>query len=491
MTRGEKAPARLGGLCLAVALAGSCLLLPPAGASAEAAIRPLETGVSYVYDDEPAAFEHVKRAGARLALTPLRWARIAPKSEPASWDPTNPSDPNYDWEPFDLWVIHAVQAGLTPVLQVRGAPLWAQRCPEATETDAPCKPDPAALAAFTTAAVRRYSGHFGGLPRVRYWQGLNEPNLSLFFNPQFEGGKPVSATLYRQLINAFYFAVKGVDRSDVVIAAGLGPIAVRGFTIGPMSFTRQLLCMAGRRHPHPIPGNCGGGVHFDIFDMHPYTTGAPFHQGGVDDVELGDLPKLQALLSAADRAGRIKGRYRHTPLWVTEFGWDSNPPDPGGLPMKIETRWTAEALYTAWRAGVDDFFWYSLRDFPPEPNRPFSETLQTGLYFRGASVAEDQPKELMYAYRFPFVAYPQRRGLFFWGRTPSSSPGRVAIQLRERGRWRRVLVTHADRHGMFRGVAPTRYGHRKHGSARSVYRGEASMPFSMRPVPDFYQPPFG
>ncbi len=482
---------RLGGPCLAVALVGSCLLLPVGGASAEAAMRPLKTGVSYVYDNEPVAFEHVKRTGARLVLTPLRWGDIAPKREPAVWDPTNPSDPNYDWEPFDLWVTHAVQAGLTPILQVRGAPLWAQRCEGATEIDAPCKPDSAALAAFATAAARRYSGRFGGLPRVRYWQGLNEPNLSLFFDPQFEGSTPVSPTLYRQLINTFYFAVKGVDRSNVVIAAGLGPIAVRDLTIGPMRFARLLLCMSGRRHPHPTGGDCGGGVHFDIFDIHPYTTGGPTHEGGPDDVELGDLPKLQRLLSAADRAGRIKGRFRHTPLWVTEFGWDSNPPDPGGLPMTIETRWTAEALYTAWRAGVDNFFWFSLRDFPPEPSLPFSETLQTGLYFRGGTVSGDQPKELMYAFRFPFVAYPQRRGLFFWGRTPNSAPGKIVIQLRGGGHWRRALVTHADRHGMFSGVAPTRYGRHRRGFARAVYRGEASIPFSMRPVPDFYQPPFG
>jgi hypothetical protein len=488
----EKVWVRLGGLCLAVALAVAWLPLPDGGASAEAAMRPLKTGVSYVYDNEPVAFEHVKRAGAQLALSPLRWNWVAPKSEPASWDPTSPSDPNYDWEPFDLWVTHAIQAGLTPVLQLRGAPLWAQRCAAgATDPDAPCKPDPAALAAFATAAARRYSGHFGGLPRVRYWQGLDEPNLSLFFNPQFEGGTPVSPTLYRRLINAFYFAVKGVDRSNVVIAAGLGPIAVPGYTIGPMLFTRLLLCMVGDRRPRPAPGNCGGGVHFDIFDIHPYTTGGPTHEGGVNDVELGDLPKLQALLSAADRAGRIKGRFRHTPLWITEFSWDSNPPDPGGLPMAIETRWTAEALYRAWTAGVGNFFWFSLRDFPPEPSRPFSETLQSGLYFRGATLEQDQPKELMYAFRFPFVAYPQKRGLFFWGRTPSSGPGRVAIQLLGRGRWRRVLVTHADRHGMFTGVAPTRYGRHRRGSARAVYRGEAAVPFSMRPVPDFYQPPFG
>src|SRR5665811_1828269 len=83
-----------------------------------------------------------------------------------------------------------------------------------------------------------------------------EPNLSLYFNPQFRHGRPVSPTLYRRLINAFYAAVKSVSRSNLVLMAGLGPIAVPGLTIGPMRFTRELLCMRGRRNPHPLRGNC-------------------------------------------------------------------------------------------------------------------------------------------------------------------------------------------------------------------------------------------
>jgi hypothetical protein len=477
------------------AIAAGVLLTGPAAsasasASATAAVRPLRTGVSYVYDAEPTAFENVKRAGAQLAMTPLRWGQIAPAREPAAWQPTDPADPNYDWEPFDRWVRNAVAAGLTPVLQVRSTPRWAQRCVGETVTDPPCDPDPADLAAFTTAAAQRYSGRFAGLPRVQYWQGLNEPNLSLFFNPQYDGDNPVSPFLYRALINSFYAAVKAVDPSNLVIAAGLGPIAVPKYTIGPMRFARLLLCMHGHNHPRPTSGDCEGGVHFDIFDMHPYTTGGPTHEGGINDVELGDLAKLKTLLEAADRAGRIKGAFEHTPLWILELSWDSNPPDPGGLPMKIETRWAAEALYRAWSVGIDTFFWFSLRDSPPEP-RPFSETLQSGLYFRGATIEQDQPKEVLYAYRFPFVAYPRAKGLYFWGRTPSSTRGRVAIQLLRKGHWRTAFVARADEAGIFTGLAPRLYGRNKRGAARAVYQGQISIPFSMRPVPDFRHPPFG
>lgn len=480
-----RAAALIGALALATAL------LTTAAAPAGAAVRPLNTGVSYVYENELAAFENVRKAGARLTLTPLRWHRIAPKKEPGSWDPTNPADPHYEWEEWDIWVRNAVQAGVEPVLQVRNPPLWAQRCPGSP--DAPCDTDPAKLAAFTTAAARRYSGFFGGLPRVRYWQGLNEPNLSLFFMPQFDSsGRAVSAELYRTLINTFYAAIKAVDPSNLVLAAGLGPIAVPKFTIGPLQFTRELLCMKGRNRFRPLPGDCGGGVSFDIFDIHPYTTGGPTHEGGRNDVQLGDLDELRALLDAADRAGRIKNGFSRTPLWVTELAWDSKPPDPGGLAMPILNRWTAEALFRSWRIGVDTFFWYSLRDSAQEPGVPSYETPQAGLYFRGPSIAADQPKEVLFAFRFPFVAYPRKRGLFFWGRTPNARGGRVVIQVRKPGDgWRRVLVTRADSVGIFKGVAPTGYGRNRKGFARAHYAKGTSLPFSMRPVPDFRHPPFG
>ena len=485
--RGRTVLAARASLLLALATLGLLFL---GAAPASAGVRALHTGVSYVYDNDAASFENAKNVGASIVQTPLRWASVAPNQQPPGWNPADPADPNYDWEFIDQWVSRAVAAGLTPVLQVRGAPLWAQRC-HTGETDVPCNPDPAALAAFSTAAARRYSGSFGGLPRVRYWQGLNEPNLSLFFAPQYEGDRPVSPQLYRALINSFYAAIKAVDPSNLVIAAGLGPIAVPKYTIGPMRFARLLLCMKGHAHPRPTKGDCEGGVHFDIFDMHPYTTGGPTHEGGINDVELGDLAKLKTLLDAADRAGRIKGAFKHTPLWVIELSWDSKPPDPNGLPMKILSRWTAEALFRSWKVGVEYFFWYSLRDPEPEPQLPFSQTDQSGLYFRGPSVAQDQPKEFASSFRFPFVAYPRKRGLYFWGRTPSSSPGRVVVQVLKRGHWRKAAVARANAGGIFQGLSRRRYGRNKQGAARVVYKGQASPAFSMRPIPDFSHPPFG
>jgi hypothetical protein len=475
-------------------LALACFLLLAAAAPAAAGPPALVTSVTGFDDYHPAAFQETRATGATQVELRVPWGEIAPAVQPAAWQPEDPADPHYDWSYMDKGVTSAVAAGLTPVLQVDGAPHWAQRCKAPAEASAGdlCNPDPAQLAVFARAAARRYSGGFAGLPKVIFWQALNEPNLSLFFYPQYVDGKPTSPELYRALINAFYAAIKSVDPANLVIAGGLGPIAVPQYTIGPMAFARQLLCMKGRDKPSPIKGtDCGGGVNFDIFDIHPYTTGGPMHEGGKDDVQMGDLHKLTKLLRAADRAGRINGVFSRTPLWINEFSWDSNPPDPGGLPMKIETRWVAEALYFAWRAGVDHFSWYSLRDQQMSPGDTFPNTLQSGLYFRGPEIGQDQPKEFMYAFRFPFVAYPTKKGVSVWGRTPASTGGKVTIQLLRKGHWRNAVTVDANPYGIFTGIAPGRYGLNKKGAARALFAGESAMPFSMRPVRDFKQPPFG
>ncbi len=471
----------------------ACLLVAAGAAPASAAAPALVTGITGFDDYDPAAFREARATGASQVELRIPWVDIAPPQQPASWQPEDPADPHYDWSYLDKGVTNAVAAGLTPVLQVDGAPQWAQRCKAPAEGAAGdlCNPDPAALAVFAKAAARRYSGQFAGLPKVIFWQALNEPNLSLFFYPQYVDGKPTSPELYRALINSFYAAVKSVDPANIVIAGGLGPIAVPQYTIGPMAFARQLLCMKGREKPRPLKGDCGGGVSFDIFDIHPYTTGAPIHEGGKDDVQLGDLAKLTTLLRAADRAGRINGIYKRTPLWINEFSWDSNPPDPGGLQMKIATRWVAEALFVAWREGISHFSWYSLRDQHLNPDSTYASTLQSGLYFRGHEIGHDQPKELMYAFRFPFVAYPTGKGVSIWGRTPSSSGGKVTIQLLRKGHWRNALTVSANPRGIFTGIVPGRYGQNKKGAARALFNGESAMPFAMKPTRDFKQPPFG
>ncbi len=456
--------------------------------------RPLVTGISDTstgYTADPLFYNRIDNAGAHFVRIAGRWDLIAPPAAPVSWNPENPADPHYDWSALDASVTQATRSGLTPLVGLDGAPAWAQRCQSLpVGSYAPCDPDPSRFAEFAKAAARRYSGKFQGLPRVRYWQALNEPNLNLYFNPQFADNKPVSPQLYRNLINAFSPAVKSVSRSNVVVAAGLAPLGGGRAAVSPLRFAQLLLCMKGRQRPHPTRRGCH--ADFDVFDIHPYTTGGPTHKSvNPDDVQLGDLPELKRLLTAADRAGRIHGRYRHTPLWATEFSWDSNPPDPGGLKMTILARWAAEAIYRSWDAGVSHFFWWDLRD-EPTGGLGYPNTVQSGLYFRGDTLAADRPKlTLLRAFRFPFVALRRGNGFFFWGRTPTSRGGAVRIEIRTKGGWHKVFTANANRSGIFSGVVSRRQGFDRRSVIGARYRGRAAVPFSLKYVKDFYQPPFG
>ena len=237
---GARAPRRPSRACSRSAGAGPWAPRPRPPPAA----RALDTGVSNVYSNETAGLRTTSaRTGSTMALSPLRWDGSRRPKQPAIWNPEDPADPHYDWSFFDNWVGNAVAAGpdAGPPDPRRAA---AGRSAARPSGEAICDPDPAALAAFTRAAVRRYSGSFGNLPRVRYWQALNEPNLSLFFEPQYEGDKLVSPDLYRTLLNTFTARSSRWTPSEHRDPGGLGPIAVKGYTIGPITFLKKLLCMA-------------------------------------------------------------------------------------------------------------------------------------------------------------------------------------------------------------------------------------------------------
>src|SRR6478736_3068675 len=169
---------------LAAALA-MLALLACAGGATRAQGRPLPTGIADPVSTDtgdPVVFSRVRQTGSRFVRLTALWHTIAPAAKPVLWNPANPLDPSYRWSQLDGAVRAAVQAGLTPLIQVYGAPSWANRCHIQNETDAPCNPDPKAFGDFARALARRYGGYVPSLPRVRYFQAENEPNLFLFFN---------------------------------------------------------------------------------------------------------------------------------------------------------------------------------------------------------------------------------------------------------------------------------------------------------------------
>ncbi|MBA3365909.1 MAG: hypothetical protein H0U03_09020 [Actinobacteria bacterium] len=425
-------------------------------ATTTAAARPIQTAVAgeraFTGTEAGLAFARVRAAGATAVRLGLLWKEVAKRS-PAS--ATNPADPAYQWASFDRQVRLAVMHGLRPIVQIVDAPAWAQGKPSGSVRPDPVdarfrgsfRPSPVAFGRFARAAATRYSGGTAGLPRVRHWQAWNEPNVSGSLMPQFIGKRTASPSWYRTMLNEFAVNVHAVRRDNLVIAGGLSPFTVKNaFTIaiGPLRFMREVLCLSGGKTPK---ATCNQRARFDIWAHHPYTSGGPTrHAYGADDVSLGDLPEMQRLLQTGVRRGKVLSR-RQVGFWITEFSWDTKPPDPHAraVPIKLHARWVSEALYRVWKAGVSLVAWFQLRDdaYP-------QECCQSGLYFRrGSSLRTDQPKPAFQAFRFPFVAYRERAGVYVWGRTSTSRAAQVVVEQTSGKAWKRVGTLRANAHGVF------------------------------------------
>jgi hypothetical protein len=387
--------------------------------------------------DRVTAFRRMGSTGARFVRLFAGWNVIAPDgpTKPPAFDARNPRDPLYRWDSLDAELKQVASSGLTPIVYVQSAPKWAWGEESILET--PVKPSPSALADFATALAKRY-------PRVRYWQVWNEPNLWQFLFPQTEGGKNFSPGWYRSMVNAMAKAIHGVRRSNVVIAGALAPYGGGEGRIRPMEFMRDMLCMSKGARPR---ATCNAKAEFDVWAHHAYSYGGPtsnaFH---ADDVAIGDLGEMRSLLQAATRAGHVVGRGQPD-FWVTEYSYESRPPDPKGVPLPLLTRWVSESLYRMWQDGVSLVTWFYLRDGPT--NEPF----QSGLYFRnGKGIAGDKPKPALRAFRFPFVAFRAKGGkISFWGRTPLEVRKGVVIEQKAGARWRRLATPAVDRYGIFSG----------------------------------------
>lgn len=420
-----------------------------------------------------AALAKVRGAGATFVRLPVNWDEIAPggAQKPAGFDASNPDDPQYVWGNVDREVMRAVAANLTPILNVAGAPAWAQSGVQQGGLG-PVRPEASELGLFAHALATRYDGSHDGLPSVRYYQIWNEPNITPFLMPQFVHGKDASPGIYRAMVNTFAAAVHKVDGANRVVAGGLSPFTVNYPTvksIGPLKFMRELFARP---------------VRFDIWAAHPYTTGGPFHHAtNPNDVSLGDLPKMHALLEAALKRHAIVAPHG-LGFWVTEFSWDTDPPDPNAVPINLQARWVAEALYQMWRSGVTLVAWWLLQDRPlaTSPN-------QSGFYTYAETLAAAHPKPSLVSFRFPFVAYLRTGGVYVWARTPWGRPGVVTVQLRQGGSWHDVARLRTNANGIVSTTLAVIVS--KTDAMRAQFGADQTLTFSLTEPPDHPYRPFG
>jgi len=433
----------------ALAAALSLTLLAAALGASSADARGLRTGFTDNNIFDPSApptanrdmwLDRAVSARAGIIRITVDW-RNAVRRKPAN--PINPADPAYGFARLDTAIRSATMRGLDVMLTVYRAPDWAEGAhpPRGIQPGA-WKPDATAYGKFAQALARRYSGHFHGLPRVRYFEAWTEPNLTQFLAPQWEGKALFAPRRYRQLLNSFYAGVHAAQPGATVIAGAtssfgdsrthqLYPAHPR---MHPMVFLRTVLCLNAKLKRTK---GCTEKTHLDALSAHPLniTKGPNYKPRSKDDLQVATFGRLGRLLNAAKRANTVLPEGPH-PLWATEEGMLSDPPNPQGVAPQVQARWIEEVLYLLWKQGASTVVNLNLRDPTYDPSRSPGGQWTTGLFFRGGKA-----KPAFKSWRFPFVTHRKsKRQVSAWGKAPGS--GTLRIEQLVHGHWRpRKAVT--------------------------------------------------
>jgi hypothetical protein len=244
------------------------------------------------------------------------------------------------------------------------------------------------FAAYAAALAR-------GLPGVGDVIVGNEPNLNLFWMPQFAAdGSNAAAVSYLALLAESYDALKAVSEDMNVIGGSLSaqgsddPAAFRQ-THSPTTFIRDLGAAyraSGRSDPV-----------MDMFSLHPYPENSSIppdleHPRGTS-IGLADYDKLVALLGEAfDGTGQPGSSL---PLVYGEYGLQTTiPPSKSGVYSGAEqastrpideaaqgTAYAAAIRMAACQPTVRMLLFFHVSD------EPQLERLQTGVYY-----TDDTPK---------------------------------------------------------------------------------------------------
>jgi hypothetical protein len=268
------------------------------------------------------------------------------------WRTVSPSQGTFHWGPTDRFVGGLASHGIQPVPFVWGSPPWVAASPARPPLDSP--QDVQAWRDFLKAAVARYGpgGTYwatgyrqqygeGATPLpVQSWQIWNEPNLQKYFDPGGASGHGINK--YAQLVKISHDAIKSEDPQARIVLAGLLSSPGRAGALKAWDFLSGLYKVPGFKND------------FDAAALHPYTH------------SLYLLRDQLQLFRAVMRKHGDQG----TPLWITELGWGSAPPDRFGINKGLTGQ--AQMLSgsfgmilrhrSAWN--VQRLFWFLWRDPP-------------------------------------------------------------------------------------------------------------------------------
>jgi hypothetical protein len=471
------------------------------------------------------ALARMKGLGADRVRVSLFWRVVAPAAasqERPAFDSSDPAAyPPGLWDRYDHIVRVSHAMGLKLNLNITSpAPSWATGNPARPEIEQTYSPDPNEFKNFVRAAGRRYSGTYvpgpglPALPRVDYWSIWNEPNQGGWLTPQWVPD-PRNQTLfvdaaphlYRALLDGAYSALQETGHgNDTILVGETAPKGAsdRGESrsIDAVRFIKQMYCLddnlqffqgpsaQARFCPTQDQKGLFPTQHPGLFRMtgfahHPYELTfapdrpPPFRDRWITIGNIGDLNRLLRRIFA--RYGQpIPGNKRYVPLYLTEFGYQTKPPDPLGVSFARQSAYLNQSEYMTWRNPVvRTLAQFLLVDDSPIPGIPTSRAAAWARFQSGLVTLGGRHKPSYDAYRVPIHIRRRsiRRGqkVGIWGQVRAAQNGaplRVQVQQRPTGgksrRYRR-LKTVTTRSG--RGYVTTSVQLRRSTLLRLAWRG--------------------
>ena len=431
--------------------------------------------------------ETLRAMGVDRVRVSVFWRSVAPDADSKTrpnFDAADPAEyPAGSWDRYDRILVLARSLGLAVNLDVTDpAPLWATGSPQRADIAKTYTPSPWEFALFVRAVATRYSGAYVAptptldpahpgpprpLPRVDYWSIWNEPDQAGWLTPQWlpdshqpGGWVEVAPRLYRDLLDAAWGALAATGHgSDTILigeTASKG-LNIRGLTrsIKALHFIRQLYCLDDSYRPlqgsaaaaRGCPASAADSSRFvsdhpGLFAAtgwahHPYElTFAPnVAPNDPDFVTIANLGRLTAALQRIFKAYSVNRP--PLPLYLTEFGYQSNPPSPLGVSLAQQAAYLNESEFIAYtNPQVRTLSQFLLNDDTQVKGNDLvarlGATFQTGLRFH-----DGRDKPALAAYRLPIFLPAQRiaRGhtARIWGfvrEAPRGVAQRVAIQYR-------------------------------------------------------------
>jgi hypothetical protein len=469
---------------VAAVLALAALALLPAAASAgPAQLSIIQDDATFVYGkhDPEAAIADAKALGADAIRVFVSWHSVSPgqdeRQRPAGFDPGDPDSAGYNWHLYDALVERAKRHGLKVLMVLSPSiPYWASeqpsRCPHRIggyqHFGFSCmwKPSPALFAQFAKAAALRYGsrarGPYGGA--VAFWSLWNEPNLEHYIYPQLKrtrhGIVDLAAAQYRKLWRAGWKSIAKYDPShrNKVLFGETAAIS------SPMDTLYAALCLDEEGKPFKgrlrVLQGCKGRIArlpIGGLALHPYNNyaiGSVFTRSFTkDSLPMGYVSRAHTLLDRAARYRRIPPRRG---IYMTEFGFQSSPPNPFGDALSLGRQ--AAAINEA-----DRLFWGDRRVRSVAQYELF-DVGNPGEFNTGLRFADGDRKPAYDAYRMPLVVSRRSRNrVEVWGQVrPASGRARVTVAIAGSERVVRRATTNAS--GFYRFFVSRR------GAARQRYR---------------------